>query len=213
MNIYDYFNSPDVAEYCKKMNHIFSAVEMAYIVWRSEHHTMLEKHIAWQEIIDTMPDETFSTWTTKLSLHEFLKKQIQDEKILIKDFCTTKENCIYLYSFGEEIDTDLYYTNAEMYNDFDECLKDASQELEDASFIVIRRRSLKSADYVVDDELWFNKEHEVYKYRDCEDFGIGINHEEFSMMHPYTNIPINFKRGDIIAIKSGWNSNVIKNII
>ena len=57
MNIYDFFNSRDIAAHCQKIGHKFTATEMAYIVWHSNHHTLADKHTAWQEIIDTMPDE------------------------------------------------------------------------------------------------------------------------------------------------------------
>ena len=73
MNIYDFFNSRDVAEHCKNIGHKFTAMEIAFLVWQSNEHTLAEKHTAWQKIIDTMPDEPLPEyyWINN-SLHDFL---------------------------------------------------------------------------------------------------------------------------------------------
>ena len=55
-DIYNFFNSRDVAEHCKNIGQIFTAAEAAYIVWRSNHNTLADKHKAWQEIINIMSD-------------------------------------------------------------------------------------------------------------------------------------------------------------
>ena len=100
LNIYDYFNSRDIAEHCRKIAHPFTAVETAYLVWHSNHHTLEDKHEAWQEIIDTLPDETFHpNWDfDDHTLHSFLRTYIRLQNEFIADFCTTKEGYIYTYS-------------------------------------------------------------------------------------------------------------------
>lgn len=100
VNIYDYFNSRDIAEHCRSTNYSFSAIEMAYLVWRSNHHTLEDKHTAWREIIDTMPDETFHhNWDfDDHTLHSFLRTYMRLQNEFINDFCTTKKGYIFTYS-------------------------------------------------------------------------------------------------------------------
>lgn len=100
MNIFDYFNSRDIAEHCSKISHPFTAIESAYLVWHSNHHTLVDKHKAWQKIIDTLPDETFPpNWDfDDHTLHSFLRTYMRLQNEFITDFCTTKEGYIYTYS-------------------------------------------------------------------------------------------------------------------
>ena len=43
-NLYEFFNSKDIAAHCKNIGHIFTALEMAYIISRSEYPTLEQKH-------------------------------------------------------------------------------------------------------------------------------------------------------------------------
>jgi hypothetical protein len=56
MNIYDFFNSPDVAEHCQSIGHKFNAVESAVMVFKSKSRTLAEKHVAYRAIIAEFPD-------------------------------------------------------------------------------------------------------------------------------------------------------------
>ncbi len=100
LNIYDYFNSRDIAEHCRNIGHPFTAIETAYLVWHSNHHTLADKHKAWQKIIGTMPDEPFHpNWDFDgHTLHSFLRTYMRLQNTFIADFCTTKEGYIYTYS-------------------------------------------------------------------------------------------------------------------
>lgn len=101
MNIYEFFNSRDIAEHCRNISYEFTAVEAAYLIWHSNHHTLVEKHEAWQKIIDTMSDEPLkSKWIDEkeYTLHEFLRTYMRLQNEFIEDFGTTKEAYIYTYS-------------------------------------------------------------------------------------------------------------------
>ena len=45
MNIYDYFHSNDIAEHCKKIGHVFSPLDMAVIIEKSD-KPIRKKHAA-----------------------------------------------------------------------------------------------------------------------------------------------------------------------
>jgi hypothetical protein len=56
VNIYAFFNSPDVAEYCQSIGHSFNAVESAVMINQSDSRTLAEKHAAYRTIIAEYPD-------------------------------------------------------------------------------------------------------------------------------------------------------------
>ena len=99
MNIYDFFNSRDIAKHCHDIDHKFTATEMAYLVWYSDHHTIAQKHAAWNYIIENMPDEAITQFgfTTPMMLHDFLRKYMALEQKFVQGFVTTKPGHIYSY--------------------------------------------------------------------------------------------------------------------
>ena len=89
MNIYDFFDSRDIAEYCKSIDYKPSALESAFVIWHSRFHTIKQKHNAWQEIINTYPDEKINTghsWLDKKGLHAFLRQYMQKQNELLARF-------------------------------------------------------------------------------------------------------------------------------
>ncbi len=56
MNVYRFINSKDIRNYLKEINYAFTSVEMAWLVYQCFDATEKEKHGAWNEIINTMPD-------------------------------------------------------------------------------------------------------------------------------------------------------------
>ena len=87
MNIYDFFNSPDVAKHCKSIGHVFNGPECAVFIMQSEKRTLKEKHAAYRAIIREFPDtevpaEEYNR-TSVTSLHQALKTIIDfDERNL-----------------------------------------------------------------------------------------------------------------------------------
>jgi len=92
MDIFRFINSKDIRSYLKEINYEFTSVEAAWLVWQCESITLQEKHNAWQEIIDTMPDCAVESnqrfhFEGIESFHSFLKEFINnsedDDKISI----------------------------------------------------------------------------------------------------------------------------------
>ena len=101
MDIYEYFESKDIAQYCFAAGVTFTPVEMAAIVYRSD-KTVAQKHQAYMQIINEYPDMPLPAISEedffieeKPSLHEFLRTIIADENYAIEDFITPKENYFY----------------------------------------------------------------------------------------------------------------------
>ena len=83
MDIYEYFNSRDVAEHCKKLGHSFTGRELAYMIWQSNHHNLAQKIAAWEELICKLPDEKLEDGD---SLHNFLDRYITRLQQFISEF-------------------------------------------------------------------------------------------------------------------------------
>ena len=56
MNIYRFINSKDIRAHLQSLRYDFTPPEAAFLVWQCATATLSEKHIAWRELIQTMPD-------------------------------------------------------------------------------------------------------------------------------------------------------------
>ena len=104
MDIYSFINSKDIAAHCREINHQFTPHEMAYIVYQST-RTIREKHAAWNEIINTVPDvevperrDDFHTISSYYeSLHEFLRSYMDMENRMLKDFKADADDAVFQF--------------------------------------------------------------------------------------------------------------------
>ena len=80
MNIFHFINSRDIREYLKKQSYAFTSLEAAWLIYQCRSATIKEKHAAWQEIVEMMPDCEIAErphTTPHNSLHQFLKEYIR----------------------------------------------------------------------------------------------------------------------------------------
>jgi len=103
MDIYSFIPSRDIAEHCRTIGHEFTPLEIAVIIYHSKKN-LAERHKAWQEIINTMPDTKVIEWAEskrkqKLydSLHQFLQDYMRVEKGLAEGLKGIEPNAIYTY--------------------------------------------------------------------------------------------------------------------
>ena len=137
-NIYEFFNSKDIAAYCKNIGHTFTALEMAYIIWFSEYHTLEQKHAAWQYLIDHYPDEEMpeGKWLDdngelvrkERSLHKFLQHYIEIEKWFLEDFSQARDGYVYEYAimYSAEI---RYQPDDVLYTNYEACLAALQEDM------------------------------------------------------------------------------------
>ena len=153
MDIYEFFNSRDIAEHCRKIGHTFTATETAYFVWHSNHHTLADKHDAWREIIDTMPDEPLKPkWIDEeaYTLHEFLRTYMRLQNEFVEEFLAAKGGYIYTYGILREHD-DEFRLDDIFFDSCETCLNtlqrnelDDNEDNEIAKAKIIRRRLYSS---------------------------------------------------------------------
>lgn len=56
MDAYEYINSKDIRTYLAKQSYAFTPVQYTFLVWQSKRHMLEQKHKAWNDIINTLPD-------------------------------------------------------------------------------------------------------------------------------------------------------------
>ena len=56
MDIYSIINSKAISEYCRKIAHQFTPLEMAYLVYANDSMNIAQKHTAFNEIIEQYPE-------------------------------------------------------------------------------------------------------------------------------------------------------------
>ena len=56
MNIYEFLNSRDVRKYLEDQQYEFSTLAKAFVIFKSSHKSLLDKQLAWQELIESTED-------------------------------------------------------------------------------------------------------------------------------------------------------------
>ena len=56
MNVYRFINSKDIREPLESIQYPFGSLEAAWIIYQCRFASLEEKHAAWRELIQTMPD-------------------------------------------------------------------------------------------------------------------------------------------------------------
>ena len=121
MNILRFIQSRTMREYLEKIGYKFNADECSWLVYQCRTAILAEKHAAWQEIIDTMPDcEVISESLSHRSLHRFLKQYMEIENRSIELFFEPMDDAFYQYSWSYVSDNYKPY-----YKTVDECFSAA----------------------------------------------------------------------------------------
>lgn len=129
-DIYEFINSKDIREYCRKIGHEFNTVESAFLIYQSRRHTLEQKFNAWQELAATAPDmEIKERLNCKYypSVHEFLQKYMDLYKSLLADFYSEDEDSTFTWSSvcrprGNEDDPMAEYESRHLFTDLNTCI-------------------------------------------------------------------------------------------
>lgn len=133
MNIYPFINSRDIREHLKKIGYTFSSLEAAWLVYQCRTASLAEKHAAWQEIIDTMPDckiEKRLNTQPRESLHTFLQEYMALQNTYIEELYRTDGHTVYQYRCVYN-DSDDWCDGEAVFSSFDACCNAIENEEED----------------------------------------------------------------------------------
>lgn len=210
MDIYEFINSKDIREHCRKLNHKFNTLESAYLVYQSR-KTIAEKHAAYREIIDTMPDMEFKRRNfidvDYDSLHQFLREYIDAEKKVIEMF-KSEDRAVYRWAALPEFTEE----NCDMFEDWKSCL-DSCEECCEECLVANNVTEYRIAKYWIkkskdDDEerlivAYFNSDKEMIRI-----FGYTMDDADRDIQKTFDTIwievPTPFKRGDIVFEPGGF---------
>lgn len=210
-----FVNSKDVRSYLAEINYQFTPAEAAWLVAKCEHLTMEERHTAWEDIIDTMPDckEESVHWTTEESglydsLHGILRKVIAMDRRYLEEFRRKGDHAVYQYTI-DYLDCERLedYDDSPLFSQLDACLAAVKEDIakygsDDIWFISIRKNYIDDPDRNI--ELYFNSNCDVTSMAR----GVSRNDEEGNLEYVFDDmwfcIPAPFKKGDIV-----WQRNRI----
>jgi len=183
MNIYSYIISPDIADHCQKIGHVFNSLEMAVIIAISE-KTIKEKHAAWREIIADYPDMPIHdslNFDARKSLHDFLKELITWEEKCITDFYATGDDVVFRPRVRSS-----YRSDYGCYRTVEKALEAIGNI--DTTELIVDKETIGAPKYC---EAHFNSDAEMiglYGYDDCPG--------ELRMI--FIHIPVPFEKGDLL---------------
>ena len=201
MNITRFINSKDIRKHLESINYPFTSTEAAWLIWQCRDLTLKEKHAAWQELIDAMPDCPIEErlWVAaRPSLHAFLKEYMQFQDGLIKELYTRKDNEIYAGKIWRPGPEEIYpYSTVEL------CLKECRE-----TFVDEATKTYSVSKYQLD---------EPGKYVARADFRSGDgalmridqghsfrnDFDRTIFMGSWFHFPLPFKKGDIV-----WNPHL-----
>ena len=132
MSIYDFINSPDIREHWEQIGYKPSPLEMAWLIWQSNNHTLLQKHSAFWTLIDNTDDCPIPAGIhsrERESLHEFLILRQQLEINLSSDFYKEEPGAVYSYRMYLEDDGDReWHSSGPLFGTFEEAYEHAQSE-------------------------------------------------------------------------------------
>ena len=202
MNIYDFFNSPDVAAYCQSIGHTFNAVESAVMVSQSKTKTMAEKLAAYRTIIAEYPDMALPDGYNPgyyESFHEVLEDFITNEEQLLEKFIKPEPNAVYLARL------DKY--DSGIFKSYEKAFKDALEHFEDEKYCIVRKVYIESDKYF---QAEISKSGEIMDISGSYTDDIVKKNENFyPLLSVYIDVPVPFKRGDLVETDNdGWMGDV-----
>lgn len=217
MDIYSFINSKAISEHCRKINHQFTPLEMAYLVYANDSLSIAQKHAAFHEVIDKQPDMEVPerTWTPHFdSLHEFLKTYIELQNKYLSVFYDNEPNCVYSFEVWYSGDDD-YCEDDRLFRSFSTCYTAIKNDIDElVSFYKEGNVEICPLSIRVKKQWLNNNENEPAKYISvCIDYDNApvriwdnrfiVSHEDNEILDAFEGlwpeIPTPFKKGDILT--------------
>ena len=203
MSIYDFIASPDIRQHLEQIGYKPSPLEMAWLIWQSNNHTLLQKHSAYWTLIDNTDDCSIPGGLHgkgQESLHEFLARYMQLQIRLSSDFDKVEKNAVYSYRMYLDDDEDReWHSSGPLFSTFEEAYEHAQSEViplspnfvefvktyigKEEKQIFVRLNHEKRLVRVDENHYLSPEEHEIY-------------HDVFAGM--WFSFPHPFEKGDLL---------------
>ena len=210
MDIRPYINSKAIAEHFYKefdeKKDIQAALKYSWLVWESRNKTFEQKHEAWEEIINTMPDQAIEArrlLSRQESLHDFLRRYMNVENALRDMFHAKDKNCVYQYETQERA---VISNFDHVYSTYESCCAAVKEYIDDDDYvenIFVRKRWLDNEEKQIIMTLSPKdfSEKRIHNYGVLEEREAGIL-DGFAAM--WLIFPTPFKHGDLLQITYGY---------
>ena len=210
LDIYNYFNSNDVAAHCKKVGKTWNTLEMAVIIYLCSKKKLSDKHAAYRELLSGFPDMPLPKscrYDDGLNIRSYLLLVLQREERVLEYFYKPEQEAVYRVDVSSDALYTDYYWEKNLFSSFDKALKFArkGRKREEIKKIIIEKRFLDREDKYVSVEMnyfgepfdidWGNKI-KISGITGVPIFSEGLPHD-FSDF--YIDIPAPFKTGDVLT--------------
>lgn len=141
MNILEFINSKNARRRLKKIEYTPDSLEVAWLIYQSETHTLDEKIASWEELIATMPDMPIPEGKESRAiprLHKFLRLYIDKARGLAEDFVLSDGGAVFAYSIYCD---DEWIRDENLYSSYEGVLQAMKQDddLNPALFSIRKR--------------------------------------------------------------------------
>lgn len=213
MDIYQYLNSKDIADYLRSMDYSFSIVEASYLIYQCRRLNLEQKMNVWQEVIDSYPDCPYERMEIRTdSFHQCLKDYINLNRRILEEFYIQESRAIYWYCW-HEMEQDEWYCSVEddaAFSNYTACYKSFIKEIQDRHF------NMDALEQLTFKKTWLNPVEHYGEYIDVEvnsSYEVtkisksNLSEEERTVdclfEHMWIDIPTPFRRGDIVVSNEG----------
>lgn len=180
LDIYSLLNSKAIGEHCRKINHKFNSLEMAYIINENRNLNIYQKHDLFNEIISSQPDMELEErlWNCKFdSLFEFLKLYMAVQNKYIAAFYRDEPNCVYSYKVLYTDDRN-YCVDGRLYSDFEICRRALWKEIKEFSRDCREGTAEFDVIDIVVKKQWLSTENEDFPIYVCLNMDSDLNPKE-----------------------------------
>ena len=232
MDIYSFINSCDIAKHCREIEHKFTPLEQAVIIYHSR-KPLAVRHKAWWEIIDTQSDmkiveEVRIGRVGRVfhdSLHEFLKAYMEMENRLVTSFKEREPNAFYTYKVKYIYDnpTDIQLCNR-LHHDttphstmeavINAIKKDSEEDY--SNWAIWKDKSYSVYKQIIDTTTCFSMDIEPTGEIMSFDIEAGdvLEEDEYDLFHTFFDIniyiPVPFEKGDILTYRHSGRPFVLE---
>lgn len=194
MNILNFVNSKDIKNYLLHIDYNFSTIECAWLVYQSAYTTLNEKHSAFNEILETMPDEPLIVKNNTFnSIKSYIRHFVSNERILLKEFFKNDKNCVYSYSVFFDYYGFSKLEYGRVFSNYENCIENIKERVNTLDF-----NNIEVIKFYFDNskriKLYLNSNMKISSVISSGfDYAKEILFNEFKI-----HIPIPFKKGDIL---------------
>lgn len=197
LNVYDFFNSPDVAEYCQSIGHAFNAFECAVMINQSDRRTLAEKHAAYRAIVGEYPDMEIRSGNNHRrieSFHSALGDIVAYEQHQAERFLSPERGAVYQATVSGR--------DSGLFTNYEKSLADALEDIKSEEKTAEHAQLSLCKNYP-DSERWIAARlsplGEIMSLRHSdamfEDSGV-----ETYLLESYIDVPVPFQRGDLVEV-------------